>query len=128
MVDFFFFQSAQKKIMQQMIKTTLRHMPFTRASSVYESIDKKSTHKIMNNTDIVFQAVQKALRQEIRALSDADRESFHSAMNQLKSEMMDGISKYDLFVNFHRATMAPGAHFGAAFLPWHREMLLRYGS
>ena len=68
---------------------------------------------------------ERARRKEYRALSDNERARFHHAVNVLKNSYMDGESKYDMFVRYHQAKEAPGAHFGPAFLGWHRELLLR---
>ena len=70
-------------------------------------------------------ADRRDVRRDYRTLSDVDRASFHAALNGIKSTLIDGMSIYDLFVAFHQANMAPGAHFGPAFLPFHREMLFR---
>ncbi|CAH1786161.1 unnamed protein product, partial [Owenia fusiformis] len=64
------------------------------------------------------QTVRK-LRKEYRALSQAERDSYHSAVLQLQSA-----GNYETFVTAHRA--ASGAHFGAAFLPFHREFISRF--
>lgn len=66
-----------------------------------------------------------AKRREYRSLSKDDRNKFHQAVNSLKDTQMDGRSKYDILVSYHQASMAPGAHFGPAFLGFHREFLLR---
>lgn len=68
----------------------------------------------------------KVIRKEYRSLTDKERTAFHNAVVELKRSTMGGISKYDIFVGFHEASMAPGAHFGPAFLGWHREFLLRF--
>lgn len=68
---------------------------------------------------------KKAVRKEYRMLSDEERYRLHRALNVLKNTFMDGVSMYDVFVRLHQANVAPGAHFGPAFLPYHRELLLR---
>lgn len=68
---------------------------------------------------------KKAIRKEYRMLSDQERERLHKAINRLKSGKIDGVSKYDLFTSYHYTAQAPGAHWGPAFLPWHREFLKR---
>ncbi|KFD56049.1 hypothetical protein M514_03173 [Trichuris suis] len=68
------------------------------------------------------QAQTPALRKEYRTLTEEERTRFHVAINQLKSGTGQPIS-YDTFVEMHQADRAPGAHIGAAFLPWHREYL-----
>lgn len=65
----------------------------------------------------------RVIRKEYRRLTDEERHKFHSAMNQLKTDLIDEMSKFDLFAVFHTPEQSPGAHFGAAFLPWHRELL-----
>ena len=71
------------------------------------------------------QTVRPRVRKEYRTLTTAERRRFHAAVNALKNERMDGMSKYDIFQGYHQASMAPGAHFGPAFYGWHRELLLR---
>jgi hypothetical protein len=38
-----------------------------------------------------------------------------------QTSSIDGVSKYDLLTVLQHPALAPGAHVGAAFLPWHRE-------
>ena len=64
-------------------------------------------------------------RKEYRILSDVERHRLHRALNKAKQSMVGGLSQYDIFVAMHSAQDAPGAHRGAAFLPWHREFLMR---
>uniref|UniRef100_A0A915I8K9 Apple domain-containing protein n=1 Tax=Romanomermis culicivorax TaxID=13658 RepID=A0A915I8K9_ROMCU len=66
------------------------------------------------------------LRKEYRMFSDDEREKFHEAMNALKSDLIDNYSKYDILTTAHTPNLAPGAHFGPAFLPWHREYLRQF--
>uniref|UniRef100_A0A5S6QQ81 Tyrosinase copper-binding domain-containing protein n=1 Tax=Trichuris muris TaxID=70415 RepID=A0A5S6QQ81_TRIMR len=73
------------------------------------------------------QAQTPALRKEYRMMSDDERTRFHVAVNQLKSDAGQLIS-YDTFVEMHQADRAPGAHFGASFLPWHREYMRLFES
>lgn len=65
----------------------------------------------------------RAERKEYRMMSDEERTAFHAAMNRLKTEEIDGTSKYDLLVIYHTPAESPGAHWGPAFLPFHRELL-----
>ena len=67
----------------------------------------------------------RAIRKELRMMSDEERGAFQDAMQRMKNTYMDGSSKYDLFVNFHQANAAPSGHFGPGFLAYHREMLVR---
>ena len=64
-------------------------------------------------------------RKEYRQLSDQERNNFHAALNAMKSNSVGGISEYDIFASKHIGANSPGAHRGAAFLPWHREYLKR---
>jgi hypothetical protein len=59
-------------------------------------------------------------------LTESERSEFNAALNALKRDTVDGQSKWDLIVSQHTPTLAPGAHWGPAFLPWHREYLLRF--
>lgn len=82
----------------------------------------------------------RALRKEYRRLTDHERRRFHKALSEFKvgfsqlsdlersgqaleSDMLDGRSKFDLLVWYHQPSQAPAAHWGPAFLPWHREFL-----
>ena len=67
----------------------------------------------------------KAVRKEYRMLTDRERSRLHRAMNELKRADMDGLSRYDVIAQMHAANRAPAAHFGPAFLGFHREYLLR---
>ena len=64
-------------------------------------------------------------RQEYRQLTDQQRGNFHAALNAMKNNIVGGISEYDIFASKHIGANSPGAHGGAAFLPWHREYLRR---
>ncbi|KAK2174714.1 hypothetical protein NP493_782g01049 [Ridgeia piscesae] len=70
-------------------------------------------------------------RKEYRQLTREERRRFHNALNKMKCTFPDPaspVSEYDIFVRMHRCGEAPGAHFGAGFLPWHREFLWRFES
>ena len=67
----------------------------------------------------------RAARKEYRALTERERERLHRALNVLKRSMVDDMSMYDVIVMNHAAYRAPAAHFGPAFLPFHREYLFR---
>lgn len=56
-------------------------------------------------------------------LTKEERVRFHAAMNSAKEDTIDGISKYDLLTISHTPEQSPGAHFGPALLPFHRELL-----
>ncbi|VDK47579.1 unnamed protein product [Cylicostephanus goldi] len=65
--------------------------------------------------------LNQAYRKEYRALTDDERNRFHSAMWAVKNS---GV--YDYFARIHsRFAIATGAHAGPAFVPWHREYLKR---
>ena len=52
-------------------------------------------------------------RKEYRQLTCQQRNRFHSAVKALKTSLIDGVSQYDIFVQFHHPSMAPAAHGGA---------------
>ena len=58
-------------------------------------------------------------------LTDFERNRFHHALNVLKRTFIGDINQYDTIVAFHQPAVAPGAHFGPAFLGWHREFVFR---
>ncbi|KAK6747928.1 hypothetical protein RB195_000872 [Necator americanus] len=68
----------------------------------------------------------KSIRREIRMLSFDERERLWKAMNALKSTTIDNITVWDLHTLVHYPDSAPGAHWGPAFLPWHREFLRQF--
>ena len=69
------------------------------------------------------------VRKEYRQLDGIERDRFHRALQAMKRTYPDPTdrttSEYDIFVKKQRWMEAPAAHFGAAFLPWHREFLWR---
>ena len=71
------------------------------------------------------QAQGKAIRREYRMMTDAQRDAYHRAINTLKNTYVDGMNRYDVFVNYHQPDQAPAAHFGPAFYGFHREMVFR---
>ncbi|KJH47075.1 hypothetical protein DICVIV_06835 [Dictyocaulus viviparus] len=68
----------------------------------------------------------KSIRKEIRMLNDVERQNLWNAMNKLKSIDIDNITIWDLHTLVHYPDSAPGAHWGPAFLPWHREFLRQF--
>lgn len=59
-------------------------------------------------------------------LTDEELSRLHHAMNELKNRMIDNITLWDLHILIHYPDSAPGAHWGPAFLPWHREFLRQF--
>uniref|UniRef100_A0A158P6C4 Tyrosinase_Cu-bd domain-containing protein n=1 Tax=Angiostrongylus cantonensis TaxID=6313 RepID=A0A158P6C4_ANGCA len=59
-------------------------------------------------------------------LSADEREKLWLAMNRLKATSIDNITIWDLHTLVHYPDSAPGAHWGPAFLPWHREFLRQF--
>uniref|UniRef100_A0A1I7XST7 Tyrosinase_Cu-bd domain-containing protein n=1 Tax=Heterorhabditis bacteriophora TaxID=37862 RepID=A0A1I7XST7_HETBA len=68
----------------------------------------------------------KLLRKEIRMLSEEERKKLWAAMSGLKTRLVDNITAWDLHILVHYPDSAPGAHWGPAFLPWHREFLRQF--
>uniref|UniRef100_A0A914NR14 Uncharacterized protein n=1 Tax=Meloidogyne incognita TaxID=6306 RepID=A0A914NR14_MELIC len=67
------------------------------------------------------QKVQKALRKEIRMISDEERNELFKAIRDMKDT-----SDYDYIATIHRlAYEQGGAHNGAAFFSWHNEYCKR---
>ncbi|CAJ0587752.1 unnamed protein product, partial [Mesorhabditis spiculigera] len=71
-------------------------------------------------------ATGKNIRKEIRMMSPEERSRLFEAMGKLKSRMVDNITAWDLHTLVHYPDSAPGAHWGPAFLPWHREFLRQF--
>ncbi|KAK3107006.1 hypothetical protein FSP39_004789 [Pinctada imbricata] len=63
------------------------------------------------------------IRKEYRSLTTEEREKFHTALNQLKSDTSVSPNAYDVIARFHNFGVARAAHGGSAFLPWHRVYL-----
>lgn len=59
-------------------------------------------------------------------LTPDERSNLNKAMNLLKSKYIDNITIWDLHTVIHYPDSAPGAHWGPAFLPWHREFLRQF--
>uniref|UniRef100_A0A915JY09 Tyrosinase copper-binding domain-containing protein n=1 Tax=Romanomermis culicivorax TaxID=13658 RepID=A0A915JY09_ROMCU len=67
----------------------------------------------------------KVVRKEYRAMSDQERRKFHRAILALKNAITsNGYNAFDLHASLHSAAYAPQAHFGCAFIPFHRIYLL----
>ena len=62
-----------------------------------------------------------AERKNYRGLTTAERERFVEALRQLKAK-----GTVDQFANLHAMHFGHGLHRSSHFLPWHREMLLRF--
>uniref|UniRef100_A0AC35U6I3 Tyrosinase_Cu-bd domain-containing protein n=1 Tax=Rhabditophanes sp. KR3021 TaxID=114890 RepID=A0AC35U6I3_9BILA len=69
---------------------------------------------------------QKVVRKEYRMMSDEERREVHKAMNRLKTLTIDNITLWDLHTLIHYPDSALAAHWGPAFLPYHREFLRQF--
>uniref|UniRef100_A0AC35TI99 ShKT domain-containing protein n=1 Tax=Rhabditophanes sp. KR3021 TaxID=114890 RepID=A0AC35TI99_9BILA len=68
------------------------------------------------------QTLKKALRKELRMMSNEERQRYHFAVQKLKAN-----GEIGNFARLHSQFATSGsAHSGPAFLPWHREFLKRY--
>ena len=61
------------------------------------------------------------VRKEYRRLSGEEIRALHIALNTMKNN-----GEYRIFVQHHRDSESPGAHFGPAFFCWHRVYLILY--
>jgi len=61
------------------------------------------------------------VRKEYRRLTAEEIRNYHAALNTMKNR-----GEYRLFVQYHRSSESPAAHFGPAFFPWHRCFLILY--
>ena len=73
------------------------------------------------------------MRKEFRQLTEDERLRFGDAVVTMATTIVDpdedpDTSQYDLFVRMHQPCNAIAAHGGPAFLPWHREYLMRFES
>lgn len=58
-------------------------------------------------------------------MTNYERAKLNAAINTLKHKMVDNITVWDLHTIIPYPDSAVGAHWGPAFLPWHREFLHR---
>ncbi|KAK3608053.1 hypothetical protein CHS0354_031041 [Potamilus streckersoni] len=58
------------------------------------------------------------VRREYRMLSDAERNAFHTALNEMKRS-----GQYDTFARLHSGIVVNSAHGGPNFFGWHRVYL-----
>ena len=61
-------------------------------------------------------------RKEYRQLTCQQRTRFHNAVKALKNSLIDGVSQYDIFVQFHHPSLAPAAHGGAGKSNYFRNV------
>lgn len=84
--------------------------------------------RFCSKDDIAPRFDSPATRKEYHTLTDEERKRFHDCLKKMKNDPYvsnSGVSEYNMFVYNHRNASAPGAHAGPAFLPFHREFLLR---
>ena len=60
-------------------------------------------------------------RRNQASLTADDRQRYIDAVLQLKAN-----GDYDRYVQWHRELFWSGIHHSAMFLPWHRELILRF--
>ncbi|KAL5022794.1 hypothetical protein ScPMuIL_001949 [Solemya velum] len=65
------------------------------------------------------------IRREYRRLSDQERDQFHNAIIALKVDTSISPNRYDVMATFHRL-LGDRAHYGPAFLGWHRVFILMF--
>ncbi|XP_033754718.1 uncharacterized protein LOC117337729 [Pecten maximus] len=65
------------------------------------------------------------VRQEYRRLTDTQRRNYHRAIQMLKADSSIQPNRYDALANLHQK-LGDDIHHGAAFLGWHRVMLIIY--
>ncbi|CAG2186032.1 unnamed protein product [Mytilus edulis] len=70
-------------------------------------------------------ASQLRQRKEYRMLTDAERNAYHRAINDLKEDTSVYPNKYDALAN-HHANTGSTAHRGIGFVGWHRYYLVLY--
>ena len=62
-----------------------------------------------------------SVRKNYRSLTDVERDRFVQALYHVKST---GV--VDQFAEIHHMHFGMGIHRSSHFLPWHREMILRF--
>lgn len=80
-------------------------------------------------SDDMFHVIKpdtRLVRKEIRTLTTEERAKYFSAINKLKAQLFEGISKYDILIVYHTPEYAPTAHFCPTFFPYHREYLKNF--
>ncbi|KAF7635657.1 hypothetical protein Mgra_00004900 [Meloidogyne graminicola] len=68
----------------------------------------------------------KFIRKEYRMMTDFERKQLQLAIIALKQKHIDNVSIWDLHTLVHYPNSAVAAHWGPAFLPWHREFLRQF--
>lgn len=64
-------------------------------------------------------------RKEYRAMKDEERDAYHNAVGKLKRTLVNNTrSMFDLHAGMHTGASSPMAHYGCAFIPYHRMYLL----
>ncbi|KAK3103019.1 hypothetical protein FSP39_015807 [Pinctada imbricata] len=69
------------------------------------------------------QAAGKVFRKEYRMMTNEERARFHRAVLLLKQDTSVQPNLYDAICNLHPNVRAPNAHYGPAFLGYHRVLL-----
>jgi len=67
------------------------------------------------------QATDECTRKEYRRMTADEVHSYQGALNAMKRN-----GQYKIFVQYHRETESPGAHFGPAFFVFHKVYLILY--
>uniref|UniRef100_A0AC35FDD3 Tyrosinase copper-binding domain-containing protein n=1 Tax=Panagrolaimus sp. PS1159 TaxID=55785 RepID=A0AC35FDD3_9BILA len=91
-----------------------------------QMIKKGSSKQRRHERGIPQNQNRRVTRKEYRMLTENERKNLNEAMNALKSKYIDNVTIWDLHTLIHYPDSAPGAHWGPAFLPWHREFLRQF--
>lgn len=100
------FQTWITQLAQKFVPGKRRKRAGTNPSEALNVLHNDFADLLADNT-----ADQRAKRKEYRMLTDDERKRYHAAINKLKTDKIDALSKYDLLVVYHTPQEASGAHW-----------------
>uniref|UniRef100_A0A915PAR4 Tyrosinase copper-binding domain-containing protein n=1 Tax=Meloidogyne floridensis TaxID=298350 RepID=A0A915PAR4_9BILA len=88
--------------------------------------EEEESERYLREDQRKYRRGKKFIRKEYRMMTDLERKQLQLALNGLKSKHIDNVSIWDLHTLVHYPNSAVAAHWGPAFLPWHREFLRQF--
>uniref|UniRef100_A0A1I8B1K7 Tyrosinase copper-binding domain-containing protein n=1 Tax=Meloidogyne hapla TaxID=6305 RepID=A0A1I8B1K7_MELHA len=90
------------------------------------SLKEEESERYLRQDQRKYRKGKKFIRKEYRMMTDLERKQLQLALNALKQKHIDNVSIWDLHTLVHYPNSAVAAHWGPAFLPWHREFLRQF--